>query len=119
MRLEPNTIQPLQRAVRDSFGDDAEVWLFGSRADDAKRGGDIDLYIETDRERDIVTRRSTLLRRLEAIFGYRKIDLAVRPRRRTPHPLHEIARERGIRLSDGVNNGRRCQRLDPSQSDAI
>lgn len=103
MRLDADHIPPLVQAVRESFGDDAEVWLFGSRTDDTKRGGDIDLYIETDREHDIVSRRSNLLRRLEAIFGDRKIDLAVRPRSRTPHPLHEIARERGIRLSDVVD----------------
>ncbi|WP_295885820.1 nucleotidyltransferase domain-containing protein [uncultured Thiohalocapsa sp.] len=102
MRLDPATIAPVLQAVRESFGDTAQVWLFGSRTDDAKRGGDIDLYIETDLDRDIVTRRSDLLRRLEAIYGEQKIDLAIRPRSRAPHPLHEIARERGIRLSDAA-----------------
>lgn len=102
MRLDPATITPLLRAVRESFGDDAEVWLFGSRVDDTRHGGDIDLYVETDIDRDIVTRRSDLLRRLEAIYGEQKIDLAIRPRSRAPHPLHEIARERGIRLGDSA-----------------
>jgi predicted nucleotidyltransferase len=102
MRLDPATITPLLRAVRESFGDDAEVWLFGSRVDDTRHGGDIDLYVETDIDRDIVTRRSDLLRRLEAIYGEQKIDLAIRPRSRAPHPLHEIARERGIRLGDAA-----------------
>lgn len=100
MRLAPETIAPMLRAVRESFGDDAQVWLFGSRTDDAKRGGDIDLYIETGIERDIVTRRSDLRRRLEAIYGDQKIDLAIRPRSRVPHPLHEIARAQGLLLSD-------------------
>lgn len=100
MRLDPETIAPLLRAVHETFGDDAEVWLFGSRVDDSKRGGDIDLYIETDVERDIVSRRSNLLGRLEDIYGDRKIDLAIRPRSRAPHPLHAIARRQGVRLSD-------------------
>jgi predicted nucleotidyltransferase len=100
MRLDQATITPLLRAVRESFGDDAEVWLFGSRSDDGKRGGDIDLYIETDVEHGIVSRRSDLRRKLEAIYGEQKIDLAIRPRSRPPHPLHEIARERGVRLGD-------------------
>ena len=100
MRLDAATIAPLLRAVHEVFGATAEVWLFGSRTDDAKRGGDIDLYIETDVDRDIVERRSTLLRQLEKIFGEQKIDLAVRPRNRTPHPLHVIAREHGVLLSN-------------------
>jgi predicted nucleotidyltransferase len=109
MRLEPEAIPPLLSAVREHFGADAEVWLFGSRTDDTKRGGDIDLYIETDIEREIVSRRSRLLRRLEKIYGDRKIDLAVRPRSRAPHRLHEIAREQGIRLSDDAHPGVRRQ----------
>lgn len=100
MRLDPDTIPPLLRAVRESFGEDAEVWLFGSRADDTKRGGDIDLYIETDFERNIVRHRSDLLRRLEHIYGDRKIDVAIRPRSRAPHPLHAIARQQGVRLTE-------------------
>ncbi|WP_058557588.1 nucleotidyltransferase domain-containing protein [Thiohalocapsa sp. ML1] len=102
MRLDPATIPALLRAVRERFGDEAEVWLFGSRADDCQRGGDIDLYIETDVEQGIVARRSDLRRELEAVFGEQKIDIAVRPRSRPPHPLHEIARERGVLLRDGA-----------------
>jgi predicted nucleotidyltransferase len=102
MRLDQATIPPLLRAVRESFGDKAEVWLFGSRADDSQRGGDIDLYIETDVEHGIVSRRADLLCELEAIFGEQKIDITVHPRSRPPHSLHEIARERGVLLRDAA-----------------
>jgi hypothetical protein len=44
--------------VHEAFGANADVWLFGSGTDDTKRGGDIDLFIETDLDRDIVARRS-------------------------------------------------------------
>jgi predicted nucleotidyltransferase len=102
MRLAPETIPALLRAVRESFTENADVWLFGSRTDDSKRGGDIDLYIETDIQHGIVTRRSDLRRKLEEIYGDRKIDLAIRPRSRAPHPLHEIARQHGILLNNVV-----------------
>jgi predicted nucleotidyltransferase len=31
---------------REIFGQNTQIYLFGSRTDDAKRGGDIDLYLE-------------------------------------------------------------------------
>ncbi|MDT8440010.1 MAG: nucleotidyltransferase domain-containing protein, partial [Wenzhouxiangellaceae bacterium] len=46
MRLTNNQIQAIKTAAAEIFGDEAEVWLFGSRIDDDKRGGDIDLYVE-------------------------------------------------------------------------
>jgi len=58
MRLDQEKIPLLVRAVHEAFGANADVWLFGSRTDDTKRGGDIDLYVETDLDRDIVARRS-------------------------------------------------------------
>ena len=103
MRLPADTIAPLLRAARDTFGADAQAWLFGSRTNDSKHGGDIDLYVKTDIEHDTVARRSMLLRQLEEIFGEQKIDLAVRPRSRPLHPLHIIAREQDIALSDAMS----------------
>jgi hypothetical protein len=99
MRLDQEKIPLLARAVPESFGVKATVRLFDSRTDDSKRGGDMDLYIETDLDRDIVARRSALLVRLADIFGDQKIDVAVRPRSRLPDPLHVIAVESGILLS--------------------
>ncbi len=32
--------------IHHHFGDSATIWLFGSRLDDRKRGGDVDLYVE-------------------------------------------------------------------------
>jgi len=48
----------------------------------------------------MVARRSELLVRLTESFGGQKIDLAVRPRSRPPHPSHVIAAESGILLSE-------------------
>ena len=41
------TIQDTASAI---FGTNAKVFLFGSRLDDALKGGDIDLYIESQQE---------------------------------------------------------------------
>ena len=46
MRLTEEQAAIIRRTVREILGDDARVWLFGSRMDDDKRGGDVDLYVE-------------------------------------------------------------------------
>ena len=43
MRLSVTQQQCILQATRQNFGDDAKVWLFGSRVDDTRRGGDVDL----------------------------------------------------------------------------
>ena len=45
MRLTPTQATIIREAVHRHFGEDADVRLFGSRTDDSKRGGDIDLYL--------------------------------------------------------------------------
>ena len=45
MRLTPYQINALKGTAREIFGDRVTVSLFGSRTDDKRRGGDIDLYI--------------------------------------------------------------------------
>lgn len=46
MRITQRQRTAIVDATREIFGEHSVVRLFGSRADDAKRGGDIDLYID-------------------------------------------------------------------------
>ena len=39
MRLTTDQIQAIRDAASSTFGDQAAVWLFGSRVDDAKKRG--------------------------------------------------------------------------------
>jgi len=48
MRLNQHKIDTIKRATAEIFGKEADVRLFGSRVDDAVRGGDIDLMVEFD-----------------------------------------------------------------------
>ena len=74
MRLKPEHAAFLKNAVLEILPD-AEVRLFGSRVDDRKRGGDIDLLVIADR-------RLTLRERIQIQvafwkkFGEQKIDIA-------------------------------------------
>lgn len=60
MRLTATQTQAILHCVRQQFGSDARVMLFGSRLDDTARGGDVDLLVEsaapaTLRQRALVT----------------------------------------------------------------
>lgn len=74
MRLEQYEIDSIKKAFLETF-ENGNIYLFGSRVDDTKRGGDIDLYLcpsekfENERER----RRSFLIK-LDEYIGEQKID---------------------------------------------
>lgn len=78
-----------------------KLWLFGSRADLSKKGGDIDLYVETyakDPEQALKM-KSDFLWDLEQKIGEQKIDIVLNMLR-TPYPLpiYEIAKSTGVRI---------------------
>lgn len=50
MRLTEQQTQLIVRGVQRHLGPRSRIWLFGSRLDDAKRGGDIDLFVETEQQ---------------------------------------------------------------------
>lgn len=47
MRLQKRIIDIIKQSLFDSFGD-VDIYLFGSRVDDDKKGGDIDIAVDTD-----------------------------------------------------------------------
>ena len=50
MRLKKVTIDKIKEAIYDSFGN-VNIYLFGSRTNDMKIGGDIDLAVDVDMSR--------------------------------------------------------------------
>jgi len=47
MRVNKRVLSKIITAVEECFGD-VDIYLFGSRVDDTKKGGDIDIAIDTD-----------------------------------------------------------------------
>ncbi len=99
MRVSELEKKLLVKAARKYFGTNSDIWLFGSRTDDLKKGGDIDIYIETDELDQLVMRRIQFKMELENFFGDQKIDVVVHQRILPVQPIHEIARSTGIRLN--------------------
>ena len=54
MRLNTKEIVHIKNTFIKYFDKNDHLWLFGSRVDDNKQGGDIDFYIETNQE-DVTT----------------------------------------------------------------
>ncbi|MDP2855795.1 MAG: nucleotidyltransferase domain-containing protein, partial [bacterium] len=53
-----------------------KIYLFGSRTNDEKKGGDIDLFIETDdNQLTTLENKIVFLARLKLVLGDQKIDL--------------------------------------------
>ena len=102
MRLNDQQCSIIRTAVTENFGAEANVWLFGSRVDDAARGGDIDLYIEpaTDNAEAIVESKLRFLVALYKRLGEQKIDVVIRrPGYEKNLPIYEIAKQTGEKLS--------------------
>ncbi len=99
MRLTPDQIQAIKETAHAVLGESARVILFGSRADDAKKGGDIDLLFETDH---LVANRATTIGALYVSLirklGDRKIDIILKDELTPPAPVFEIAQQTGIQL---------------------
>ena len=101
MRLSDQQRAIILTTVAETFGDGARVWLFGSRVDDAKRGGDIDLLVETDQtDADTLARSEiSFLSRVQMRLGEQKIDVLLDyPSRKTRAPIFSIARQTGVLL---------------------
>lgn len=99
MRLTQTQQAAIRNTVVRIIGEDARVWLFGSRVDDAARGGDIDLYIEAGH---IVPNRVQALCRLEGALvmalGDRKLDILLKDTRTPETPIFRIAKQNGVQL---------------------
>lgn len=101
MRLTSEQIAAIKALAAECFGAGTVVYLFGSRLDDAKRGGDIDLYIETD-ESDaarILDAKYDFLAKLKRRIGDQRVDVVVgSPSGRQVAPVVGVARRAGVRL---------------------
>lgn len=95
MRLASDQVQAIREEVR-RFDANAQIYLYGSRADDADRGGDIDLLVVSDRLgfRELLHLRTAILDRI----GWQHLDLVVRRHDQLNEPLAVVARETGIKL---------------------
>ena len=92
MQLSPEQIAIIRQTAQESFGPEAQAWLFGSRVDDGKLGGEMDLLGESATPIDNPVLLSARLR--WKMHG-RKVD-ALLPALNLP--IQDIALDEGVGL---------------------
>lgn len=76
---------------------DAKIILFGSRVDDNKKGGDIDLFVETNQNITLKNEIS-ILTELELGGILRKVDLLIKTPYKKEQNIYKTIYQQGIIL---------------------
>ena len=98
MRLTNYEITSIKESFHQVFGD-GEIYLFGSRVDDALKGGDIDLFIELDMiltVKEVLDKINKFKISLYDKIGEQKIDVIVSKDK--TRPIEKEALNKGILL---------------------
>jgi predicted nucleotidyltransferase len=95
MRLSKYEEESIKKAFLEIFKT-GSLYLFGSRVDDNKKGGDIDLYIEVDDLTDVVSKKIDFLVNLKRKIGEQKIDVVINFG--DERLIDTVAKEKGILL---------------------
>lgn len=97
MRLSTEQKELIHTTLIRHFGEGSLIRLFGSRLDDAAKGGDIDLYIEPAKQSidEIVDGRLHALADLHLLLGDQKIDLVINRKAGRHLPIYDVACKTG------------------------
>jgi hypothetical protein len=99
VRLTENQLQAIRQAFQSCFQSEDHLWLFGSRANLDKRGGDIDLYVETNLGiNNVLSAKLEFARKLFLEFDDRKIDIVIRYKDAKEQDIYQQAIETGVQI---------------------
>jgi len=76
MRLSEYEKKAIKEAFKKVFKN-GKIYLFGSRVDDTKKGGDIDLYLIANKNENIKEKKVKFLLKLYEQIGEQKIDVVI------------------------------------------
>jgi predicted nucleotidyltransferase len=96
MRITEHEKNVIIEAVKNA-DPDARVWLFGSRADDGKKGGDIDIAIFSENINKDIMQANKIRRFICGRIGEQKIDIVTT--KDGKEAFFRLAVEEGIELT--------------------
>ncbi len=101
MRLSEDYRKVIKQTSEEVWGKQASVFLFGSRVDDTKKGGDIDLLLQLYNDidiKEIVRKKIKFLSLLDIQLGEQKIDLIIATKENRDTNIVQTAIQKGIAL---------------------
>jgi predicted nucleotidyltransferase len=97
MRLTPAQSNTIHNTASQVLGEGALVWLYGSRLDDKRRGGDVDLLVESPRRATLMD-RARLKWQVEQALQL-PVDLLICAPGQAPSAFEAIARAHAVCIS--------------------
>jgi len=99
MRLTTDQIEIIKKTAQSVLGNDVRITLFGSRINDAARGGDVDVMIEVTQalaEPALISAR--IASRVSRAMHGRQVDVVLKAPNLLEQPIHRIASQQGVIL---------------------
>lgn len=101
VRLPTLDIAAIECTFRDNWLPNDSIWIFGSRADLSRKGGDIDIYIETHAktvEQAFNMQQQFTLELINKI-GEQKVDVVLNMLNFPENlPIYEVAKNEGVKI---------------------
>ena len=99
MRLSLQQIDIIKNKITSVLGPAKKILLFGSRISNEGRGGDIDLYIETEHvQENRASTASRIAASIQISLGDRKVDILLVDPNTMIQPVHIKAQKEGVAL---------------------
>lgn len=106
MRLSKHQIRLILNTVALHVGHSRKIFLFGSRLNDAARGGDVDLLLEVDHPFSRLE-QARLVAALEQVLDL-PVDIVVSQKGRSLPSFHKMIREQAVPLSGEIHEHISC-----------
>jgi len=101
VRLSDFYVETIKQTFKEHFGKNDHLWIFGSRVEMHRKGGDIDLYVETNESviEKVSAMKSKFIIELWKKLGEQKIDVVINCLSSDFElPIYKVAREKGVLL---------------------
>jgi hypothetical protein len=99
MRISTEHRQALRQHFLEALGDGCDILVFGSRLDDASRGGDVDLLVRSPVPLQRKEWTASLLAvQAQRLLGGRQVDVLLVDPQTPLQAVHKVALETGVAL---------------------